>query len=1260
MKNKLCNKKNCQNPAKMLEKITDAARDTVLQYNIQDPTQRFSMSTRNNQNSAPLNNPESATDQNDGFQSFTNQSKNSQIYTNKPNITQRAAESNIIYSQNPNNKASNPSNNKQNINNINNNYYNNHNIINDNPNTQMVAYNHMDAYQIALLDDMYMKQFMHYYSPYENNNINYSPAIDLANSQIYSINSTNTATSSLHENNIQIMPASIQNPQNTSTSQRAPSNQTKRKKTQEPPPPDSKKKKKVLLLNSKSTNIEAKIPSPETQDSIFGKKLKRSYTDFMGDYGFSVPNFNQFKESWPKYLGTLHIKEKFTNLKDSELAKIPIGTEVEFIFPEIGGRIYKPNKFVDVPSKWTFRINAGIHITAVFKLPGDKTCKGVLTHKYNEMWAFLERFHYIIIEGEVVQNEFQNSNEDTETSIFMLPIQKYIHIKFNVFLRDEFIVNPINLALQRHGVLVHLHPNNENSNSSQINHEIEESKLENKELGRLCKEAMVLLFDLLHVKKLIPTLIKLRKKTTLLDALRIKKYGVNHWLGPEHPLDERLQINNVHMPAIKSNKKFQDYYEYEEEKKVDMSAAEQIKHIDLMKTERKKKNLKNASIDTPNDSSNDSPNEYPNDSANSDGDSDASDSSSNNVLKKKGEESKLGDADQQNNKKNDFLQITDSNDFLTYANPPTMESNLHDYQKQALSWMLYREGCLNDKELFRHYNEQKRELSPLYEEIILMDGCKFYFNPFTGFVTTDFPKQKHCSGGILADEMGLGKTVMTIALIHINKWDPDDQDMEKYRLDEFDKEEPVTNVFSLENSNDETNPNHIINSINTPINPTKMIKTPLKRGCSLIVVPLSVLDQWKTEIYKHSKPDTLKIFEFYLKGRNKVPNLELYDVVMTTYDVLAMEYQKHMKGINSHLYDYVWLRIILDESQNIKTRGTKRCKAACALYAKYRWCLSGTPIQNKLDDLFSLLLFLRIEVFGEYFWWNTYINKFTNDNEAFGILNQILNSLLLRRTKKSTYSNGTKILELPEKTIEICLVKMNKFERQLYAKVHDNSKKQFQGILNTEDAFTKYTHIFQILIRLRQICDHPGLVFKAGDLNDEASLEKAITLFFKDSLVDRFGAPLQQSALTNSHYMEKVIEEIKNGEYSCCAVCLEENNDPCVSKCGHVLCAECFEKSVQGRKLCPLCRMPLEMSDILKVGKYSQDPDNDKKPENFKSSSKLEKLFEYVKDVCDRKEKCVIYTQFLVMLDYIQKGLEEKNITFRVNYYLFLVSFIKL
>jgi len=1245
MNKKLCNKKKCKNPEKMLEKITEAARDTVLQYNIQDPTQRIG---RNSHNSVPLNNPEKATNINHAAQTSTNIPKNPQTNTIKQYITERAAETNIISSQNLNNKTSNPSNTKQNTNTINN-YNHNPNNINKNPNTQMVPYNQINANQITtLLDDMYMKQFMIYSSPY--NNIYYPSAFDQANSQMSSINSTNTATSSYYENNIQIIPASIQNPENTSTSQRAPSDQTKKKNSQEPPS-DNKNKKKVLLFNSKSTENKATNLTPESQDSIFGMKLKRSYTDFMGDYGFLVPNFNQFKESWPKYLGTLQIKEKFTNLKENELAKIQIGTTVEFIFPELGGHIYKPNKFVDVPSKWTFRINANIHIVAVFKFSKDKTCKGVLTHKYNEMWAFLERFHYIIMEGEVVKNEYQNSLGDLETRIFNLPSQKYIHIKLNIFLRDEFIVNPINLALQRHGVLAnhaHLHPNNENSNASQINHEVEESKLKNKELGRICKEAMVLLFDLLHVKKLIPSLIKLRKKTNLLDALRIKKYGVNQWLGAEHPLDDRLQVSNVHMPAMKSNKKFQDYYEYEEEKKVDMSAAEQIKQIDLIKSERKKKKLKNSS----NDSSNNSPNESPSDSQNSSGDSDFSDSSSNSELKKKGDDSKPGDTDEQNNKKNDFLQITNSNDFLTYANPPTMETTLHDYQKQALSWMLYREGCLNDRELFRHYNEQKRELSPLYEEMVLMDGCKFYFNPFTGFVTTDFPKQKHCFGGILADEMGLGKTVMTIALIHINKWDPDDQDMEKYRLDEFDKEETVTNAFSLENNN-ETNPNTIINSINTPINPTSTrIKKPLKKGCSLIVVPLSVLDQWKTEIKKHSKPDTIKVFEFYLKGRNNAPNFEQYDVVMTTYDVLAMEYQKYLKGVHSHLYDYVWMRIILDEAQNIKTRGTKRCKAACALYAKYRWCLSGTPIQNKLDDLFSLLLFLRIEVFGEYFWWNTYINKFTNDNEAFGILNQILNSLLLRRTKKSTYSNGTKILELPEKTIEICLVKMNKFERQLYTKVHDNSKQQFQGILNTEDAFTKYTHIFQILIRLRQICDHPGLVFKAGDLNDEASLEKAIKLFFKDSLVDRFGAPLEQSALTNSHYMEKVIEEIKNGEYSCCAVCLEENNDPCVSKCGHVLCAECFEKSVQGRKLCPLCRMPLKMSDILKVGKYSQDPENDKNPENFKSSSKLEKLFEYVKGVCDRKEKCVIYTQFLRMLNYIQEGLEEKKITFRVIYYL--------
>lgn len=1078
----------------------------------------------------------------------------------------------------------------------------------------------------------------------------------------------------------------LRNPHNTTTSSR----------------------KKVLIQTAEPAKEIIKSPIKKASEmriegeSHPGKRLKRAYTEIMRANSFTVTHFDHFKESWPKYLGTLTIKEKINH--HGELQNIPPGSPVEFhVHRPLDGRIYKPKHFENDPTKWNYRINPNVNVSLRFKPTPEKTVSFELNHRYHEIWAFLLHFQYVEIKAEVAENdayeiEQKCKNDQNRKMLIELlgsGVGQYWSVNVHIFLQDEFILNPINLALKKQGRHAAGIRNGENQEEEEkkeenkqeedssddekssfdflgmfgkksaeflnpttttakkkgrkkdfirINHRVEEAKLANRELGRLTKESLVLLFDWLNLKRLTPSLIKLRKKTTLLDSLRAKKYGVSTWMDKSLPLEDRLRRRNTPVPEVNKTN-FGEYYDSKADGKdrEAMTVAERVNALDM----RKK-----AASDKDSDSS--------------DEDYDSDDEKRMRALSQcriqvdSGEkgENEEGDIKEKNNKMNDFLQITDSNDFQTYANPPTMQSMLHDYQKQALSWMLYREGCLNDRELFRHYNEQKRELNPLYEEIVLLDGWKFYFNPFTGYATTELPKQKHCYGGILADEMGLGKTVMTIALIHISRWNlEEDSDLEKFRVGAFDndeeqKEESKQEEFDTMNG---LISSKIINSVNTPINPqqSQPKRKPLKRGGSLIVVPLTVLDQWKSEIHKHSRPGTMKVFEFYNRGRKAV-DLQEYDVIITTYDILAQEYLTVMKGKESPLFQHVWLRVILDEAQNIKTRGTRRCKAACSLYAKHRWCLSGTPIQNKLDDLFSLLSFLRIEVFGEYVWWNTYINKFSDDNEAFGILNQILNTLLLRRTKKSTYSNGQQILSLPEKNVEICLVKMNKFERNLYNKVHAGSKARMASIFQDDNtALHQYTHIFQILIRLRQICDHPGLVFTEADLTDDARLDTAIQKFFKDQLVDNFGAPLQTSALQNSTYMQKVIADIKNGDYACCAVCLEDNNDPSVSKCGHVLCTECFDKNVKERKQCPLCRQPLTPQDILQVGQYQTDEEakNDQRPEGrFSTSSKLEKLFEYVKVVNEKKEKCVIYTQFLKMLDYIQAALTKKEISFRVIY----------
>lgn len=125
------------------------------------------------------------------------------------------------------------------------------------------------------------------------------------------------------------------------------------------------------------------------------------------------------------------------------------------------------------------------------------------------------------------------------------------------------------------------------------------------------------------------------------------------------------------------------------------------------------------------------------------------------------------------------------------------------------------------------------------------------------------------------------------------------------------------------------------------------------------------------------------------------------------------------------LFAYDWWRVILDEGHNIKGRSTKTTKGACKLNSESRWILTGTPIQNKLDDLFSLVKFLRLDTWSEYFWWNTYINKYVSNDESFDLLRGILKSILLRRTKKSTYLDGRCILELPPKVINTCYVDLS-------------------------------------------------------------------------------------------------------------------------------------------------------------------------------------------------------------------------------------------
>ncbi|CCE81863.1 Piso0_002540 [Millerozyma farinosa CBS 7064] len=236
---------------------------------------------------------------------------------------------------------------------------------------------------------------------------------------------------------------------------------------------------------------------------------------------------------------------------------------------------------------------------------------------------------------------------------------------------------------------------------------------------------------------------------------------------------------------------------------------------------------------------------------------------------------------------------------------------------------------------------------------------------------------EHC-GGILADEMGLGKTVQIIALLVYNK----------------------------------------LTQKNKP---------------TLIVCPVSLINQWKLEI--ETKAKGLVAYAYNRKEKlNGFAALAKYDVVIISYNTLASEYSKHG---SSPFFDSksTWHRVVLDEAHQVKNMLTKQNKAVCDLEAKRRWCLTGTPIQNGFNDLRALFKFLRIGPLSkDEQWMSRVASHLKEGNEIDIVISEIrsqLQELMLRRTKKVL--DNSQGFKLPEKRTHRVIIDFSEFEKLVYS-----------------------------------------------------------------------------------------------------------------------------------------------------------------------------------------------------------------------------------
>eukprot|EP00249_Psilotum_nudum_P015533 c25378_g1_i1 orf=73-3459(+) len=586
-----------------------------------------------------------------------------------------------------------------------------------------------------------------------------------------------------------------------------------------------------------------------------------------------------------------------------------------------------------------------------------------------------------------------------------------------------------------------------------------------------------------------------------------------------------------------------------------------------------------------------------------------------------------------------LVGVSDSRELEEMKPPNTLGCDLRPYQRQALHWMTKLESGVA-------IEKAARTLHPCWEAYHLPDKhvSYVYLNVFSGEATTVFPSALQLSrGGILADAMGLGKTVMAIALIianpgrgGMNCWNKADATKEaSTQMKSVIDPNVEADFVDLDCDEDDANQNLWHNK--------KIINNLKKGGGTLIVCPMTLLGQWKTEIETHVKPGVASIYAHYGTNRTRDSRVLLeYDVVLTTYGVLASEFQNE---IERPLHSIHWYRVVLDEAHTIKASKSQSAQAAFHLTADRRWCLTGTPIQNKLEDAFSLLHFLRVEPWSNWGWWNKLVQRPFEEGDERGLklLQAILRPLMLRRTKDSTDKEGRPILVLPPSDTQVVHCELSEAEQDFYTALFKKSKVKFDRFVEQGKVLHNYASILELLLRLRQCCDHPFLVLSRGDTGEYADLNKLARHFLDEG--QRAGEEATCSVPTKA-YIKEVVEDLRRGERTECPICLEAVEDAVLTPCAHCLCRECLFGSWRNSSggPCPICRQYMGRQDIITAPTENRFRIDIEK--NWTDSSKVATLMRELEALQLLGAKSIVFSQWTAFLDLLQVPFKRKKFSY--------------
>ncbi|EFY98115.2 DNA repair and recombination protein RAD5C [Metarhizium robertsii ARSEF 23] len=507
-----------------------------------------------------------------------------------------------------------------------------------------------------------------------------------------------------------------------------------------------------------------------------------------------------------------------------------------------------------------------------------------------------------------------------------------------------------------------------------------------------------------------------------------------------------------------------------------------------------------------------------------------------------------------------------------------IRSTLLPHQREAIDFILQRETSSLPSELsLWKYND--------------LDGDKpFYQHIFSG---AKRPQQEETKGGIVADEMGLGKSLVMLSTV-AGSLD---------RAEDFFSSQ--IQLFSNKSAK----------------------KAPSK--ATLIVAPSSLLiDNWIHEIRRHTYSGGLTFYRYLGPGRHTETDfLHKRAIVFTTYATLATDF---CSGKNA-LADINWFRIVLDEAHNIRNRSTKQFQAVASLSSHHHWCLTGTPIQNKLDDLGALVSFVQVPILKNPASFQKFIINpiVSGSGTRYENLRVLLRSICIRRTRE--------LLNLPDPVSEIRRVKFTAAEYSEYNKILLQCRTDLDMMVSGRLKGASNKFLLDTLMKLRLYCNNGSTnpILQSGSTGLPADPDEALTY-------------LQQQEENVCSYCNGIIFYISETA--------ETDGGRFISSCCHLVCGNCEPGHRASKERCPACaseggnKMTL-LNTPSSTGRQMQSHAGSENNSFDRPESYPSKLRELLSDIrIFSTEKSIVFSCWKKTLSLVSQLLHTHGIKYNMIY----------